>query len=243
VDAVGVSNYGPRQLDRIYRYLTTRGVPLASAQVQYSLLSRGPEQEEIREACDALGMALVAYSPLGLGEAVCNCLLKEIVPFVRVCVCVCVDRGFMEKGGGRGFPRRGIEKQSKAKNRRCGVPDLQSNFVFAGMLTGKYSSSNPGTLPKGPRGLVFRQILPGLGPLLGTLEAVAKERKKTVSQVAINWCTVKGGVPIPGAKDLAQVRDNLGSLGWRLSDAEVAELEAAADRAPRGMVQNVFQTR
>ena len=31
--AVGVSNYGPRQLERIHRYLTKRGVPLASAQV------------------------------------------------------------------------------------------------------------------------------------------------------------------------------------------------------------------
>jgi len=33
VKAVGVSNYGPRQLERIHRFLTERGVPLASAQV------------------------------------------------------------------------------------------------------------------------------------------------------------------------------------------------------------------
>ena len=33
VKAVGVSNYGPRQLERIHKYLTERGVPLASAQV------------------------------------------------------------------------------------------------------------------------------------------------------------------------------------------------------------------
>ena len=40
VRAVGVSNYGPRQLERISNYLTERGVPLASAQVckpRYSL--------------------------------------------------------------------------------------------------------------------------------------------------------------------------------------------------------------
>lgn len=30
--AVGVSNYGPRQLERIYTYLERRGIPLASAQ-------------------------------------------------------------------------------------------------------------------------------------------------------------------------------------------------------------------
>ena len=32
VKAVGVSNYGPRQLERIYTYLERRGIPLASAQ-------------------------------------------------------------------------------------------------------------------------------------------------------------------------------------------------------------------
>ena len=33
VKAVGVSNYGPRQLEKIHTYLTERGVPMASAQV------------------------------------------------------------------------------------------------------------------------------------------------------------------------------------------------------------------
>ena len=33
VKAVGVSNYGPRQLEKIHTYLTDRGVPFASAQV------------------------------------------------------------------------------------------------------------------------------------------------------------------------------------------------------------------
>lgn len=33
VKAVGVSNYGPRQLEKIHKYLSDRGVPLASAQV------------------------------------------------------------------------------------------------------------------------------------------------------------------------------------------------------------------
>ena len=38
VDAVGLSNYGPRQLAKIGQYLDKRGVPLAAVQVQYSLL-------------------------------------------------------------------------------------------------------------------------------------------------------------------------------------------------------------
>ncbi len=62
-------------------------------------------------------------------------------------------------------------------------------------------------------------------------------------QVAINWCMCKGTVPIPGAKDLAQAQENLGALGWRLSSGEVAELDTAAGRIKKGMVQNVFQTK
>ncbi|KAF5180923.1 Voltage-gated potassium channel subunit beta-1 [Thalictrum thalictroides] len=67
VRAVGVSNYGPKQLVKIHAYLKSRGVPLCSAQVQFSLLSLGDDQMEVREICDSLGIGLIAYSPLGLG--------------------------------------------------------------------------------------------------------------------------------------------------------------------------------
>lgn len=67
VRAVGVSNYGPQQLVKIHDYLRTKGVPLCSAQVQFSLLSMGKEQLEIKSVCDELGVRLISYSPLGLG--------------------------------------------------------------------------------------------------------------------------------------------------------------------------------
>lgn len=67
VQAVGVSNYGPKQMQKIHRHLESRGVPLAAAQVQYSLLSRGPQQEQIRAVCKDLGVQMIAYSPLALG--------------------------------------------------------------------------------------------------------------------------------------------------------------------------------
>ena len=58
-------------------------------------------------------------------------------------------------------------------------------------------------------------------------------------------CTLsppQGTVPIPGAKDLRQAKDNLGALGWRLSAGEVAELNRLAARVPKTMIQNSFQT-
>lgn len=175
VQAVGVSNYGPNQLVKIHEYLKAHGVPLCSAQVQFSLLSMGDDQMEIKSICDSLGIRLISYSPLGLG-----------------------------------------------------------------MLTGKYTPSN---LPRGPRGLLFKQIIPGLEPLFNSLSKVAKRRRKTIPQVAINWCICKSTIPIPGAKTVKQAKENLGALGWYLSSDELLELEYAARQSPRKMIQNVFQTR
>ncbi len=53
----------------------------------------------------------------------------------------------------------------------------------------------------------------------------------------------QGAVPIPGAKTLAQAKENLGAVGWRLSAGELAALNEAADRVPRKMLQNIFSTK
>lgn len=50
-------------------------------------------------------------------------------------------------------------------------------------------------------------------------------------------------IPIPGAKNLEQAEGNLGALGWRLSNGEQASLAEVADTLPRGMIQNIFQTK
>lgn len=61
-------------------------------------------------------------------------------------------------------------------------------------------------------------------------------------QVAINWCICQDAIPIPGARNMQQAQGNLGSLGWQLTDEELAALEETADRVPRAMIQNIFQT-
>lgn len=110
-----------------------------------------------------------------------------------------------------------------------------------GLLTGKFSEN--GSFPKGIRGLLCKQLLPGMKPLLGCLQEIANTRNKTMSQVAINWCISKGTIPIPGAKNVEQAQENIGALGWFLSNGEVIELDAAAKRVEKKMVQNIFQTK
>ena len=181
IKAVGLSNYGPKQLRRVAKYMTSRNVPIATLQVQYHLLSRFPELNGTRETCDELGIRMIAYSPLGLG-----------------------------------------------------------------LLTGKYSVANP---PPGLRGFAYKDVLPALPGLLETMRAIGEEQRdettgaaKTPAQVALNWCLCKDTTPIPGAKTLAQLDENLGALGWRLSEGEVRALDEAAAKAGASTSQNIFQT-
>ncbi|CAM9483276.1 unnamed protein product [Phaeothamnion confervicola] len=175
---VGLSNYGPRGLERAHTALARDGVALAANQVQFSLLSRLPLESGLLERSRELGVTPIAYSPLCLG-----------------------------------------------------------------LLSGKYPADGGGAaLPAGPRGFLFRGLTPAARPLLGTLEAVARARRKTMAQVAINWTMCQGCVPIVGVKSVAQAKENLGAMGWRLSSAEMDELTAAARRVKKQAIQNIFQS-
>jgi len=67
VRAVGVSNYSAEQMRLAHAELAKRGIPLASNQVEYSLIHRQPETNGVLDACRELGVTLIAYSPLGRG--------------------------------------------------------------------------------------------------------------------------------------------------------------------------------
>ena len=67
IKAVGVSNYSADEMRLAHAELAKRGIPLASNQVQYSLLYRRPEVDGVLEACRELGITLIAYSPLAMG--------------------------------------------------------------------------------------------------------------------------------------------------------------------------------
>lgn len=121
-----------------------------------------------------------------------------------------------------------------------GIQLIAYSPLALGLLTGKFSETGP--FPKGLRGLVCKQLLPGMRPLLSCLEAIAKSRYKTMSQVALNWCICKGTIPIPGAKNLRQAQENIGALGWQLDYGEIAELDKAAAQVEKPMVQNIFQS-
>jgi len=67
IRAVGVSNYSADQMRRAHAALAVRDVPLASNQVEYSLLHRRPETNGVLDACLELGVTMIAYQPLASG--------------------------------------------------------------------------------------------------------------------------------------------------------------------------------
>lgn len=63
----GVSNFNEARLRRAHAALGKRGLPLASNQVKYSLLDRRIEKNGVLAAAKALGVTIIAYSPLEQG--------------------------------------------------------------------------------------------------------------------------------------------------------------------------------
>jgi aryl-alcohol dehydrogenase-like predicted oxidoreductase len=160
--SVGVSNYGVALTRESWGRLGDLGVPLASNQVEFSLLERGPETSGLIGLCRDLGITVIAYSPLAMG-----------------------------------------------------------------LLTGKFTPSNP--LPLIRRRAYWGIDLRRLGRLIGALREVGQAHGgKTPGQVALNWVLAQGALPIPGAKNATQARENAGALGWRMTDDEARHLERIA---------------
>ena len=93
-----------------------------------------------------------------------------------------------------------------------------------GRLTGKYTKDNPP-----PKEYRFSSYpMEELEPTLEVLESVAKARGVSMSAVALNYNISNGIVPVVGIRKPAQAKENLGALGWRLSDEEIRRLDSVS---------------
>lgn len=71
--------------------------------------------------------------------------------------------------------------------------------------------------------------------IVDVLDQIAEETGKSVPQVALNWLTTRPTVSsvIIGARNEEQLRQNLGSIGWKLTEDQIARLDqASATTAP-----------
>jgi len=116
-----------------------------------------------------------------------------------------------------------------ATAQQLGVTILAYSPLAQGLLTGKYTPDSVQNL-QGPRKLnpqFSPQGLARLVPLFNKLEELALKYQKSPSQVALNWLIAQGNVvPIPGAKNAQQARQNAGALGWQLESQDWHSLAA-----------------
>jgi aryl-alcohol dehydrogenase-like predicted oxidoreductase len=106
-----------------------------------------------------------------------------------------------------------------------------------GKLTGKIRRGQPakpgtrahdiaGTGPSFAEEHLFR--------IVDALDAVADETGKSIPQVALAWLLGRPTVStlIVGARDEAQLLENIGATGWSLTAEQVAILDTASDQTP-----------
>lgn len=106
-----------------------------------------------------------------------------------------------------------------------------------GRLTGKIARNTPlpkqsrlhETADKGPQ--VDDEYL---YKVVDALQEVAGETGKTVPQIALNWLLTRPTVSnvVIGARNIEQLKQNLGAIGWQLSAAQIARLDQASAVTP-----------
>jgi aryl-alcohol dehydrogenase-like predicted oxidoreductase len=155
-------------MERAYRALEKRGLPLAVNQMHYSLLHRDIETDGVLRMAKDLGVTIISYTPLA-----------------------------------------------------------------SGLLSGKYHN-NPELLEKaGYRKAGLKRKLESTRPLINAMGIMAEKHQATIAQVALNWVINYNGeivVTIPGATKVSQAAEAAGAMKFKLSEAEMAELDELTSR-------------
>ncbi|WP_199290219.1 aldo/keto reductase [Leptolyngbya sp. FACHB-36] len=116
--------------------------------------------------------------------------------------------------------------------RELGITILAYSPLAQGLLTGKYSADRA-EKAEGARRLdnrFSREGLEKIAPVINALQEIGSAHQRTPAQVALNWLMAQGAVPIPGAKNANQAKQNAGALGWNLTPEEVERLSIVAQR-------------
>ena len=115
--------------------------------------------------------------------------------------------------------------------RKLGITILAYSPLDQGLLTGKYTPENT-EIVQGARKLDPKFSTAGLSklePVISKLKQLGEKYDKTPAQVALNWLLIQDNViPIPGAKNAKQARDNAGAMGWKLEREDAQQLGAIA---------------
>lgn len=122
-----------------------------------------------------------------------------------------------------------------------GIGIIPWSPLRGGWLTGKYNREMAGNIPADMR--LHKASDEGWSEMwenyanektwriIDTLTKIAKETDKSIPQVALNWVKDQPGVtaPIIGSRKPEQIKDNLGCVGWSLSDEQRKRLNTVSE--------------
>jgi aryl-alcohol dehydrogenase-like predicted oxidoreductase len=123
-------------------------------------------------------------------------------------------------------PEKGVLDECE----RQGIAFLPFFPLMSGLLTGKYRKG--GSIPEGTRVAKFERYRKLLSDEnLDKVEALiklAESRGHTILELAISWLLSHGVVAsvIAGATSADQIRANTASAGWKLSSADLDEIDS-----------------
>lgn len=118
--------------------------------------------------------------------------------------------------------------------RELGVAVVAYSPLGRGILSGQFQSHDD--LPTGDLRRMYPKYsaenFPKIRELVQGLEDVARMHGSTSAQVALAWLLAQGPdiIPIPGTKSMAKMDENAAAATLKLSDEEVHNIRALAER-------------
>jgi aryl-alcohol dehydrogenase-like predicted oxidoreductase len=117
---------------------------------------------------------------------------------------------------------------------RAGIAFIPYFPLASGLLTGKYRRGRPA--PEGSRLQSRFETEPFTDERLALVESLlqyATSRGRTLLELAVSWLVMRPAVAsaIIGATSSEQVKSNVAAGGWRLTECELADIDAILSRS------------
>ncbi|KAF9436563.1 hypothetical protein BGZ76_003611 [Entomortierella beljakovae] len=125
---------------------------------------------------------------------------------------------------------RSLESDLQPMSAEFGLGIIPWSVLAEGFLTGKHTREKVNEESK--RAQVNGYFAKEKNwRILDEVKAIAQECKRTPAQVAVNWTLQKPGItsPLVGARTLSQLEDNLGAMDFKLSESQMARLDAVSN--------------
>ncbi|MDO8594369.1 MAG: aldo/keto reductase [bacterium] len=139
--------------------------------------------------------------------------------------------GLVRHIGVSNFTPAQIEKaESYLTESRLEANEIEYNLLYQG----QQKETIPFSKARGMKLIAHRPLAKGL---LGnteheTLKTLSRKYGKSPVQIALNWILSQDITAIPKASSKEHLKENIGALGWKLSDEDIALLRALAGSLP-----------